>query len=62
VAIVASVLVVMLESVQSYQERYGELFYLLEWIFTIFFTIEYILRLYCVYKPLKYAKSFFWHR
>ena len=59
VSIVASVLVVILESVKSYQERFGELFYILEWAFTIFFTIEYILRLYSIFKPLKYAKSFF---
>jgi len=59
IAILASVVVVMLESVPSYAENYGGIFIFLEWIFTIFFTIEYILRLYCVYKPIKYAKSFF---
>ena len=59
IAIVASVLVVILESVQEYHFKYGKLLYLLEWIFTIFFTIEYLLRLYSVYKPLKYATSFF---
>ncbi|MEZ4960128.1 MAG: ion transporter [Saprospiraceae bacterium] len=59
VAIVASVLVVILESVKEYQEQYGDFLYILEWIFTIFFTIEYILRLYSVYKPLKYSTSFF---
>jgi len=59
IAIVASVAVVMLESVPAYQERYGTLFLIAEWVFTVFFTIEYILRLYCVYKPIKYATSFF---
>ncbi|MEM6965844.1 MAG: ion transporter [Bacteroidota bacterium] len=59
ISIIASVLVVTLESVQSIQDRYGLLFDVLEWIFTIFFTIEYILRLYVVYKPLKYALSFY---
>jgi len=59
VMIMASILVVMLESVSSYQEKYHSIFYVLEWIFTIFFTIEYLLRLYCVYSPLKYAKSFY---
>ena len=59
VAIVASVTVVILESVPEYNARYGEFFRVIEWIFTIFFTIEYALRLYAVYKPWKYATSFF---
>jgi voltage-gated potassium channel len=59
VLIAASVLVVMLESVNYIQEGYSRLFLYLEWGFTIIFTIEYILRLYCVYRPLKYATSFF---
>ncbi len=59
IAILASVIIVILESVPSFQDEYGSLFIALEWIFTIFFTIEYGLRLYAVYKPIKYAKSFF---
>ncbi len=59
IAILASVTVVMLESVPEYQLEYGELFVIAEWAFTIFFTIEYVLRLYCVYRPMKYATSFF---
>jgi len=57
--IIASVLVVMLESVDWIYASHKFTFIVLEWFFTIFFTIEYILRLYCVYKPLKYATSFF---
>ena len=57
--ILASVITVMLETVPSIQEKYGTFFLVLEWMFTIVFTIEYILRLYCVYKPIKYAKSFY---
>lgn len=57
--ILASVIVVMLESVSNLQVRYGTFFYVVEWIFTIFFTIEYILRLYSIYRPKKYATSFF---
>lgn len=57
--IVLSVIVVMLESVQSLNEGYRKTFYVLEWIFTGFFTVEYVLRLYSVYKPVKYATSFF---
>ncbi len=59
VAILLSVLVVMLDSIAEYKANYGDLFYTLEWIFTILFSIEYLLRLYCVAKPLKYAKSFY---
>lgn len=57
--IILSVIVVMLESVEPINARYGGLFEVLEWIFTIVFTIEYGLRLYAVYRPLKYATSFF---
>lgn len=57
--ILASVLVVLLESVPVLHDRYLQTFVVLEWIFTIAFTIEYLLRLYCVLKPLKYATSFF---
>ena len=55
----ASVLAVMLESVDFIQVNFRRGFFILEWVFTIFFTIEYILRLYCVYRPWKYATSFF---
>jgi voltage-gated potassium channel len=58
-AILASVIVVMLDSVQSVRARHGELLYYLEWFFTILFTIEYLLRLSCVGRPSLYAKSFF---
>lgn len=59
VIIVASVLVVMLESIDEYAVKYKRIFFIIEWFFTIFFTIEYALRLYCVLKPWKYAMSFF---
>jgi len=59
IAILASVIIVILESVPSYQEKYGTIYTALEWVFTIFFTIEYGLRLYVVYRPIKYATSFF---
>ena len=57
--IAISVLVVMLESVESIKAAYGGLFIALEWGFTILFTIEYLLRLWLVRKPLRYAFSFF---
>ncbi len=58
-SIVISVIVVMLDSVRSINQKFGETFYIIEWIFTILFTLEYFLRLYSVGKPLKYALSFF---
>jgi len=57
--IVLSVLVVMLDSVSLVRSEYGSLLYILEWVFTILFSIEYVLRLISVISPLKYATSFF---
>lgn len=57
--IVASVVVVMLESVRPLASSNATLFLLLEWGFTLFFTVEYIARLACVKRPLRYATSFF---
>jgi voltage-gated potassium channel len=54
-----SVAVVVLESVGSIRIKYGDLLYLIEWFFTLLFTFEYILRLFAVRKPLRYATSFF---
>ncbi len=59
IAISLSVVVVMLESIDTLHERYGALFRTLEWIFTILFTIEYLLRLYSVNRPWRYATSFY---
>jgi voltage-gated potassium channel len=58
-AIALSVAAVMLESVAPIAERYGPQLYLVEWFFTILFTVEYVLRLSCVRYPLRYARSFF---
>jgi len=58
-SILLSVVVVFLDSVDYYNQHYGETLYLLEWIFTILFTLEYILRIYCIGKPVKYMRSFF---
>ena len=57
--IIASVIVVMLESVAAVRARAGPTLRALEWGFTILFTIEYALRLYTVRRPLRYAVSFF---
>ncbi len=58
-AILLSVAVVMLDSVQNIRTQYGKTLYIAEWIFTILFTIEYILRLTGVGNSWAYARSFF---
>ena len=59
VAILASVGLVLLESVASIRAEYAEAIYIAEWALTILFLLEYLLRLYTVQHPLKYATSFF---
>ncbi|MCP3678505.1 MAG: ion transporter [Deltaproteobacteria bacterium] len=59
VSIVLSVVTVMLDSVSVIRASYGELLYQVEWFFTLLFTVEYILRLICIGRPLRYARSFF---
>ena len=58
IAILLSVLVVILSSVDSIYEKYGFLLRFFEWVFTLLFTIEYILRIYSIKKPFKYIFSF----
>ena len=57
--IVLSVAVVMLDSVGSVNAKYGSPLKAAEWFFTILFTIEYVLRLICVGRAIRYAVSFF---
>jgi voltage-gated potassium channel len=57
--ILLSVLVVMLDSVAEVHQRFGDLLLIGEWILTALFTIEYLVRLWSVAKPLAYARSFF---
>ena len=57
--ILASIIFVMLESVHDINIIYGKYFKIAEWIVTIFFSIEYILRIYVLKKPLSYIFSFF---
>ena len=59
IAILLSVTGVILESVADIHESYGKIIFIAEWIFTILFTIEYILRIYSINKPVKYIFSFF---
>jgi voltage-gated potassium channel len=59
VAILASVIAVMLDSVKTIGAEYGAALYAIEWFFTILFTVEYVLRLISVTRPARYARSFF---
>jgi len=59
IAIVLSVIIVSLESVTTIRNRFGEWLIILEWIFTILFTIEYFARVASVLKPHKYIFSFY---
>jgi voltage-gated potassium channel len=58
-SILASVAVVMLDSIQTVQSAHGRLLNSLEWFFTFLFTGEYVLRLLCSPRPGRYATSFF---
>ena len=59
VLILASVVVVMLDSVPQIHARYGEWLYLAEWAFTVVFAIEYGLRLWAIQNRWAYARSFY---
>ena len=58
-AILASVLVVMADSVVGVAQHGRASLSALEWLFTLLFTIEYVARLSCVDRPWRYARSFF---
>ena len=58
-SILTSVVAVMLDSIESVHLQYGHELYIIEWVFTLLFSVEYILRLLSVGRPWKYATSFF---
>jgi voltage-gated potassium channel len=57
--ILASLVVVVLDSMPSVHARYASLLSILEWGFTLLFTVEYVARLACVRRPARYAGSFY---
>ena len=59
VLIFLSVLLVMLESVKSLDEKYHTFLNVSEWVITVFFTIEYILRIISTKRPKSYVFSFY---
>ncbi|MGJ8671728.1 ion transporter [Rubritalea sp.] len=54
-----SILVVMLETVKGLDAQYSKILLAFEWFFTVIFTIEYLLRIWCSRQPLKYITSFY---
>jgi len=58
IAILLSILAVMLESVENINSNFGGVLKTTEWIFTVLFTIEYVLRIFIVEKPRRYVFSF----
>jgi len=59
IAILFSILFVMLESVESIDDKYHGFLNIAEWIITILFTIEYFARVVTIKKPLSYIFSFY---
>ena len=59
IAIIFSLILVMLDSVKAIHDEYVAFFYYAEWVVTILFSIEYLLRIICTNKPLKYIFSFY---
>jgi voltage-gated potassium channel len=59
VAILASVTVVALDTVAPIRDQSGPALRAAEWFFTVLFTVEYAVRLWCTERPLRYARSFF---
>lgn len=59
IAILFSIAIVMLESVNSIEVKYRQEIFIAEWVITILFSIEYILRIICIKKPLSYIFSFY---
>ena len=58
-SILLSIITVFLDSISTYNEQYGIFLYFMEWVFTIMFTIEYLLRIYCIRIPASYIFSFY---
>lgn len=59
ILIIISVILVMLGSIEEIDAKYHRILLILEWVITFFFTVEYIARIVCIGKPLKYIFSFY---
>ena len=59
IAIVCSVAMVVLESINNIEAKYSQALIVAEWCFTLIFTVEYLTRIYCSPDAKRYAFSFF---
>ena len=59
IVILLSVLAVLLDSVTSIHSEYGQVLLVIEWCFTLLFTVEYLLRLWTIQNTWLYARSFY---
>ena len=57
--IVLSVLAIVFDSIESVHNQFGHWLFRLEWVFTLMFTVEYLLRIYSSPKRLSYIFSFY---
>ncbi len=57
--IILSVVAVSLDSIGAIASNYKTLLVIAEWAFTIAFTLEYLVRIYCSPKPWAYIRSFY---
>lgn len=57
--ILLSVFLIMIASIEKYDNQHHNFFVVSEWIITVFFTLEYILRIVSIKKPLNYIFSFY---
>jgi len=57
--ILLSVVLVMMDTVQGINQKYHSELLICEWVITIFFTVEYILRIISIQKPIRYIFSFY---
>lgn len=58
-AILISVFAVILDSIEVMQINYAHELFLIEWFFTLLFTVEYVVRIYCSPNPRAYIRSFY---
>ncbi len=57
--IIMSVITVMFDSVAEIRAQYGQTLYIIEWFFTLLFTVEYALRILSLGNPMRYVRSFY---
>ena len=59
IAIILSVITVMFDSVAEIRAQHGPTLYIIEWFFTLLFSVEYLLRIITLRHPVQYTRSFY---